>query len=164
MPELRAALEAAGFTAVRTHLQSGNVVLDADADPPAVEAQVLDVLAHAFDLRVPVVMRTADELRRAVADDPLGDVATDGSRHFVAFCSVVPDPASLPVADPPEQIVERGRDLHLWCPAGARESRLMAAVGRLSSGPAVTVRNWNTVARLHAMLDEEPVRRAPDTE
>ena len=153
MVDLRGAFEAAGFVGVRTLLQSGNVVLDADADAAAVQAAVREVLADSFGLTVPVVLRTADEIRDLVADDPLRDVATDGSRRFVVFATATHDPAALPVAAPPEVLVARGRDLHAWCPAGARDSPLMAALGRLGPEPVATVRNWNTVTKVHAMLD-----------
>jgi uncharacterized protein (DUF1697 family) len=154
MADLRAALAAAGFEGVRTHLQSGNVVLDAQPDVATVQSRVLDVLQTDLGLRVPVVLRTADEVRRVVAENPLGDVATDGSRHLVVFCSAAPDAGTLPAADPPEQLAARGRDLHLWCPGGVRDSPLMAALGRLPAGPVATVRNWNTVSRIRALLDE----------
>lgn len=153
MPDLRAALEEAGFADVRTVLQSGNVVAGHDGDSAAVGDGVRTVLRDAFGVDVGVVVRDEDELRAIVADDPLADVATDGSRRFFVFCSEIPDPALLPEATAPERLVVRGRELHLWCPDGVRESRLMTALGRRPPAPVTTFRNGNTVQKLAGLLE-----------
>lgn len=153
MPDLRAALEDAGFADVRTALQSGNVVVRHDGDAAAVGDGVRSVLRDAFGLDVDVVVRDEDELRAIVADDALGDVATDGSRRFVVFCSEPPDPALLPEVAAPERLVVRDRELHAWCPDGVRESRPMTALGRRPPAPVTTFRNWNTVLKLAQLLE-----------
>jgi len=103
---------------------------------------------------VAVLVRDEAAWRGLVADNPLGDVATDGSKHFVVFCSEPHDPAALPPAVPPEQLVARPRELHVWCPQGVRDGLLMNALGRRPPAPVTTFRNWNTVAKLGAMLDD----------
>jgi uncharacterized protein (DUF1697 family) len=153
MPELREALEDAGFDDVRTLLRSGNVVLTDDGTAQDVERRVREVLTSRFELGADVIVRSEDELRAIVADNPLADVATDGSKQFVVFCSEPHDPARLPEIVPPEQLVTRPLELHAWCPNGLRDGKLMSALTRRQPAAATTVRNWNTVAKLAAMLD-----------
>src|SRR3954467_4871868 len=115
MPELRKALEDAGFEDVRALLRSGNVVLTADGTAQDVERRVREVLTSRFELGADVIVRDEDELRAIMAANPLAAVATDGSKQFVVFCSEPHDPARLPEVVPPEQLVTRPLELHAWC-------------------------------------------------
>jgi uncharacterized protein (DUF1697 family) len=152
MADLRTALEEAGFEEVRTHLQSGNVVLSSGDRPPAVSRAIEAAIRERFGMDVDVVVRTADELAAVVAADPLGDVADDPAKHLVAFLSAKPDRAALRELERQDFGAERlaagPRELHAWCPGGIQRSGLMAALGRSELAPVVTVRNWRTVTRL----------------
>jgi len=81
MAELRATLATAGYGEVRTHLQSGNVILDSAKKPATLERELEQLL------RVQIVVRTHDELVDVVARDPFGELASNGSRYFVTFLS-----------------------------------------------------------------------------
>ena len=60
------------------------------------------------------------------------------------------DPAaSTPVAGSIDEIVVAGRELYLFCPNGQGRAKLPNFDRQL--GQPVTVRNWNTVARLLSM-------------
>ena len=85
MPELRGALEDAGFEKVRSHLQSGNVVLGSGAKAETVRRKVEQVIADRFGLEIPVVVRTRAELAAVVKRNPLGKVATEPKRYQVSF-------------------------------------------------------------------------------
>ena len=154
MHELRSALGEEGFANVRTLLQSGNVVLAHEGSAQDVERRVREVLTSRFALDVDVVVRDEDALRAVVSDNPLRDVATDGSRHFVVFCSEPHDPALLPEVVAPEQLVSRPTELHAWCPNGVRDGKLLSDLGRRPPELITTFRNWNTVEKLAAMLDD----------
>jgi len=151
MADLRAALADAGFLEPRTLLASGNVVVEAPAEAEAIER----VIADAFGLRIPVITRTGAELAAVLASSPFTDVATDGAKHFVAFSAAPIDSgavsARLEATDwGAERWAVRGRETYLWLPDGIGRSPLGAALAS-SSGPQVTVRNFNTVARLVTM-------------
>jgi Protein of unknown function (DUF1697) len=97
MADLRALLEDAGYTAVRTHLNSGNVVLTGDGADPAEHAARIEAAIHerlGMDVRCAVL--TADELRTVVEGHPFEGVADNGSR-MMAYVYVRPiDPAWWP--------------------------------------------------------------------
>lgn len=141
MDALRAALEAAGFTDVQTLLQSGNAVVGHEGTKAQVEAGVRGVLESRFNLDVAVLVRDERAWTEVVADNPLGLVATDGSKHFVVFCSQPHDPARLPQVNPPEKLVARPMELHVWCPQGVRDGMVMTALGRRPPAPVTTFRN-----------------------
>jgi uncharacterized protein (DUF1697 family) len=143
MPVLRAALTAAGFANVRTHLQSGNVL--ADGDPKAVVAAVREVID------VPCVVRSAAEMEAAIAANPFVDEAALNPKALqVTFRSepVPPDTlASLEArAMKEEKVAVRDREIYSWHPEGMARSKLALAVTPAKA--AATARNWNTVLAL----------------
>ncbi|MBA2636694.1 MAG: DUF1697 domain-containing protein [Solirubrobacterales bacterium] len=152
MPELRSLLERAGYEGVRTHLNSGNVVLRAARSPAEVGRAVEALIADHLGLEVAVVTRTGPELDAVVAVNPLTDVAHDGAKHLVAFLAQEPDPAALDALAledlGPERFAVSGREIHLWCPDGVQDSRLAKAMTPRRLGTTPTLRNWNTVTRL----------------
>ncbi|WP_157944054.1 DUF1697 domain-containing protein [Blastococcus atacamensis] len=85
MPRLREVLTARGHGAVRTHLASGNVLLESDMSEAELAADLSNAIDEDFPLDVPVVVRTADEPAHVLAADPLGRLATDHARHSVTF-------------------------------------------------------------------------------
>jgi len=153
MADFHGALEQAGFEKVQTLAQSGNAVVSYRGSASAAEKAVRKVLTSKFDLDVDVIVRTGAALRKIVADDPLGKVATDGKLHFVVFCSKPVDTKKLPEPEPPEMLVARRTELHTWCPKGVRDGKLMTQLGRKPPAPVTTFRNWNTVAGLVELLD-----------
>ena len=150
MKDLRPALEAADFDDVRTHLQSGNVVVGHDGPAAAVEAAFADVLAERFDLDVPLLVRTDKQWRKILKDDPFADVRTDPKLQFVIFCSE--KPKELPTAEPPEVLIAKGTELHAWCPDGVANGKLITGVSRKPPAKVATFRNWRTVEAVAELL------------
>lgn len=158
MPELREALEDAGFEDVRTHLQSGNVVLESTAKPETVARKCEKVIKERFGLEIPVVVRTRAELAKVVKRNPLGKVATDPKRYQVSFLS-----SKLPakvvreleeVAAESEQVVAIGREVYAWHPKTIARSKLWTKLAGKGLGVTATARNWATVEALLALADE----------
>lgn len=158
MSDLRAVVESLGHTAVRTHLQSGNVVLTtprrmaADTLARELEAAIAAQLGHDLD----VVVRSRDDVEAVVALDPLRAVVTDPSRYLVAFLGQAPA-ATLgarlaDAAREPEAVELHGREVYLWCPDGVHLSKGWKSVD--TAGAVVTARNWNTVTRVLELLDD----------
>ncbi|MEV6303310.1 DUF1697 domain-containing protein [Actinoplanes sp. NPDC051861] len=153
MPELRDFLTEQGYAEVSTLLQSGNVVLTSSSRPSSLSSSLSAELSSRFDMPIEVIIRSRAEIAAVVALDPLGSVASDKSRYVVAF-SAEPATDPLPPADwEPERYVVSGSEMYLWLPDGQMNSPLMKALGRIKGGPPVTVRNWNTVEKLLALLD-----------
>lgn len=142
MAELRATLTGAGYGSVRTHLQSGNVILETAAKPAKLERDLGALLG------VQVVVRTHDELAGVVAGDPFGELATNGSRYFVTFLSGPVDHVPGLESGDGELFVVNGREIYAWLPDGIRDSKRAQLLTERNLGVVPTTRNWNTVTKL----------------
>jgi uncharacterized protein (DUF1697 family) len=158
MAKLRAALEEAGFDDVRTHLQSGNVVLSSKTKPEQTARKCVRLIKAEFGLEIDVVVRTPADLARIVKRDPLGKVAKDPKRYQVSFLA-----GQLPAAskrkleeavEEPEQLVVSGREIYAWHPNGVARSRLWATLAGRGLGVTATARNWTTVRKLLELAEE----------
>ena len=150
MPRLREVLTDRGHGAVRTHLRSGNVVLDSDLDEQDLVADLGAAIVGEFGFEVAVVVRTGAELAAVVAGDPFGTEATDPARYLVTFLAEAPAPVlvdALPRADVGDYRV-RGRELYLWLPDGIQDTPLASWKWDRLLGVPGTSRNWNTVTKL----------------
>ena len=150
MPRLTELLTARGYGNVRTHLRSGNVVLDSDLSEAELAADLSGAIQQEFGFDVPVVVRTGAEIAAVVAGDPFATVATDPARYLVTFLPEAPAAAAvdaLPPADSGEYLV-RGRELYLWLPDGIANTPLAGWKWDRLLGVAGTGRNWNTVRKL----------------
>ena len=156
MADLRKVLEDAGYGDVRTHLQSGNVVLTSTDSPAKVARAIEELIEKGLGEDVKVVVRTGTELAAIVADNPLAKVASDPKKQLVLFLSAKPKAAAvreLARQDfAPERFEARGREIYVWCPEGLRDSRLVKSVTEKRLGVTVTNRNWNTVTKVLEMV------------
>lgn len=150
MPRLRDVLTDRGHEEVRTHLRSGNVLLDSPLAEAALADDVRGVIEQEFGFEVPVVVRSAAEVAAVVAGDPFASLATDPARYLVTFLPEPPPPDkvdALPAADGGEYLV-RGRELYLWLPDGIQNTPLASWKWDRLLGVPGTARNWNTVTKL----------------
>lgn len=159
MADLRELVDGLGYEGVRTHLQSGNVVLSARDAPRTVERKLEREIERVLDLDVQVVVRTRDELAQVVERDPLGGVVDDPARYLVSFLSAKPAAKvlrKLGQADvSPEQFVVAGREIYAWHPGGVQRSRLAKLLSEERLGVGATARNWNTVTKLLALAGDD---------
>ena len=158
MAELRGLLQEGGYEDVRTHLQSGNVVLSSSLPARKLEARLERQLADGLGMEVRVLVRTRAELAKVVAHDPLASVATKGSRYMVSFLSKklpVQVARQLEQAElAPAQLVVHGREIYAWYPDGSRRSPAAKLLDDRKLGVISTARNWNTVTKLLELLGD----------
>lgn len=98
MVDLKAALGDAGYADVETVAASGNVILSADQDPEAIEIDLESVVQQRFGFKSCAMVRTADEVRAAIDDNPFhGTGPEHGSDQMVhsIFLSQQPEQAAV---------------------------------------------------------------------
>jgi uncharacterized protein (DUF1697 family) len=156
MNELARIFEAARCTEVTTYIQSGNVVFRAKGDCAArVPHAVAKILLDRRGLRVPVVLRTAEELQAVVNANPFIAAGGDAGTLHVVFLAQAPSADRLAALDqgrsPPDEFRVLGGEIYLRCPNGVAKSKLTNAYFDRKLATTSTMRNWRTVLKLAEM-------------
>jgi uncharacterized protein (DUF1697 family) len=156
MSDVRSVATACGYGDVRSYVQSGNLVFSTSSRSTKAVADCLrEALAASTSVRPEVMVRTREELRQVVKDNPFLDRGATATQLHVVFIAGAA-PASLEGVDlarfAPEEACVRGAHLYLHLPNGAGRSKLAAVLAR-RKGPAGTMRNWRTVIRLVELAD-----------
>jgi uncharacterized protein (DUF1697 family) len=150
MADLRELVAELGYEDVRTVLQSGNVIF---TGAKAKARETLEAgLEDRYGFKVDVVLRTMEEVRAVVENEPFGDEASDLTRLFVVFLPSKPNAAALAALAEkdfaPDKFEAGARELYAWCPEGMQNSGLMRALGKPGLAETATVRNMSTVKKL----------------
>lgn len=163
MAALKAELERLGLTEVRTHLNSGNALFASDLSEAALEGMIERALEARFVLPIPALVRSGAELREVIENLPFSaeeiarakTAAGGAASLYAAFLSMPPDADAIErlaaLKKPGEAIALAGRILYLLLDHSIRECRMFSAFDRLDS--RATVRNWNTVLKLAALIE-----------
>jgi uncharacterized protein (DUF1697 family) len=158
MPELREALADAGFGDVRTHLQSGNVVVSSTAKADDVARKAQRLIAKEFGLEIAVLVRTRAQFAKVVECNPLQKVAKNPKRYQVSFLDRKPTREVMrrveEAAAPAERVVAVGREIYAWHPEGVGRSRLWTLLAGQRLGVTATARNWTTVTKLLKLAED----------
>ena len=155
MAGLRSKLAYEGYSDVATVLASGNVIVSAGSDrPDRIAGAIRRLLSDEFNVNVPCVARTANQVRGVLDRNPLQDVVSDPSRYLVNFLSEEPDPkvvaALLEEDHSPEAIAIEGTEAYVWTPDGVKAMTLSYAYLEKRFGVVATARNWNTMTKIAA--------------
>jgi uncharacterized protein (DUF1697 family) len=160
MKDLAAMFETAGCSGVRTYIQSGNVVFTAsDATMRGVSAAISERIAKRFGYKVPVVIRDAKQMAKVARNNPHLKKGADEKTVHVAFLLAAPDKKAVAALDParsPGDTYEvRGAEIYMHLPNGAGNTKLTNAYFDSKLSTVSTGRNWATVCKILAMLEEE---------
>lgn len=162
MADLRRIAGELGFTDVATYIQSGNLLFTSGDDGAAGHAVALERnIAEQLGVRPAVVVISAAELARTVADNPFAD-ETNGRLLHAVFRDNEPGAAELArIAEAVARVrangstddaVVVGRTLYVHTPGGFGRSELAVRLVSQGGRTAGTARNWITVTRLMEML------------
>src|SRR5580704_1863187 len=144
MSDLKRLCEKAGFQNVRIYIASGNVVAEREgAEAEAKAALEAELRAYAGK-PVGVIIRTAAEMAKVVANNPFPE--RPASRTVAIFLDHAPPPDALKnvKGQADEELRLGAREIHYPDGIGRSKLRIPAAVD-------ATARNMNTVAKLTAM-------------
>ncbi len=153
MPALAAALEAAGFTEVRTLLSSGNAVFTARGAEAGVRRRAEAALQEHLGTSFLTLVRRIDELQALLDEDPYRAFElAPGAKKVVTFLPA--PPASVPrlpmERDGARILALRGRELlTAYVPDPRRGGAFMAAIEK-AFGKDITTRTWETVKKVAA--------------
>lgn len=151
MNELKALLADAGFSNVRSYIQSGNVVLDTAARPTD---EISCLIEREFGFRPTIFVMSRADFEKAIKNNPYGP---DGGKtvHFF-FCSKVPTTVDYDflesIKDDSEDYTLIGNVLYFYAPKGVGRSAFVQRMAKAFPGIEMTARNVNTINKLAQML------------
>ena len=158
MGELRSLLANEGLGEVRTHLQSGNVIVTAPSgNSDAVAGVIEKAISHGLGLSIRVMVRDRDQMARIVASNPFLGPDVNPTMVHAVFLEETPAADRVASLDPNRSPADRfsvsGQEIFVeYGPAGSGRSKLDLKYFEKTLGVTGTARNWNTVTRLLEML------------
>ena len=149
MSDLTRICEAAGFTAIRTYIASGNVVFQSAATESEVKAVLENALRAYAGKPVGVLVRTASEIAEVLARNPFPKAP--GNRAIAIFLDEPPPPDTLRrlTGQKDEKVRLGRRKIYVHYGEGMGTSKL-----KIPAAKAGTARNLNTVAKLAELAAE----------
>jgi len=159
MDALRALYESLKFEDPRTYVQSGNVIFRTkEKNSAALAKKIQKAIERTFGCCPAVILRTPDELRKAIAATPFGARNLEPGKILVTFLAGDPDPNAratlLTLKAHPEELNLKGRELYIYFPNGAGKSKLPWSSVEKLLGTTGTARNWNSVTKMLAIAEE----------
>ncbi|MCZ7533734.1 MAG: DUF1697 domain-containing protein [Acidimicrobiia bacterium] len=157
MADLRASLADDGFVNVRTYIQSGNVVLEADPalDRSAVAAQIGDVIKTRHGFQPVVVVLNPSELEAAISANPFQTSISDAKSVHFFFRNDTADGIDLAAASElaakDEEFALSDGVFYLHTPAGIGRSKLAAKLPEIL-GNTATGRNLRSVLSVRDLV------------
>lgn len=147
----------AGCGDVATYIQSGNVVFSAGAGvTKGLAGRISRGIEGRFGFRIPVVMRTAEELGAVIRENPYLKAGVPEELLHVYFLADVPAAGEADKLDPlrsaPDAFTVQGREVYLHLPNGMARTKLTNAYFDSKLGTVSTARNWRTVLKLYEMM------------
>lgn len=158
MQKLVLDLEAMKLKNIRTYIQSGNVVFDAEAkNATALARSIGERIEQRYRFRPEVLVLSLNDLQRATNQNPFPDaVANPKSLHFF-FLDRPAVKANIKALDAAkaatESYVLTDRVLYLHAPDGVGRSKLASAAEK-HLGVTATARNYRTVEKVLALASE----------
>ena len=149
MAELKVMAEELGFENARTYIASGNLMFDTNLKEAAIKSKLERRLETYAGKPVGVMVRTAAEMAKVVADNPFAE--EPGNRVVAIFLDEAPPTSALTehkhLCD--ERIALGRREIYIHYPNGQGPSKLI-----IPAAKAGTARNMNTVAKLAELARE----------
>jgi uncharacterized protein (DUF1697 family) len=155
MKELADLCTGLSFEAVRTYIQSGNVIFESNLSEDAVRSRLEKTLTAKMGKKIDVMVRTPAEMRSILGKNPFP--GKEPAKVNVAFLCE-PPPKDLMknlVAPGGEQVKPGKREIYIYYPDGMGRSKLKLSL----KGAAATFRNINTIAKLVVLTDRRPSER-----
>jgi uncharacterized protein (DUF1697 family) len=159
MEALRAMYESLKLEEPRTYVQSGNVIFRTnEKDTAKLATKIQDAIEKTFKCRPEVILRTTDQLRRAVAATPFPKRRNlEPGKILVTFLRGAPPEAHATLEglkSHPEELHLIGRELYIYFPNGVGKSKLpWSSVEKLLKVTG-TARNWNSVQAILQIAEE----------
>ena len=158
MKDLVAQLENLGSQNVKTYIQSGNAVFqNEEEDALLLSNKIRAAIKKSHGFEPDVLLLKPAEIDRAVALNPFPEAEPEPKTLHVYFLASMPKNLDLgaleSIKSDRERYALKDRVFYLYAPEGIGRSKLAANTQELL-GVAITGRNWRTVRKVMAMVEQ----------
>lgn len=160
MDALRQMYELLNFSKVKTYIQSGNVVFESpDTNCLDIEQAIAQQISQTFGFEVPVMVKTLNELKTVIANNPFtDDKHKDVTKLHATFLSQQPQQYYLDKLNTtqyaPDEFVIITNTIYLSCPNGYGKTKLTNNFFETKLKLSATTRNWKTVNELANIAEQ----------
>jgi uncharacterized protein (DUF1697 family) len=157
MYELKDLFSALNFKNVKTYIQSGNVVFNADTTGLSqISAHIEQKIVEKYGFAVPVLIKTYPEMISIIHHNPfLNEPDIDTTKLHVTFLYDEPLPSNVDKTNgfhyEPDRFIISGREVYVFCLKGYGRTKLHNNFFESKLKVAATTRNWQTVNELTKM-------------
>ncbi len=161
MEELATLYKSLHFENVKTYIQSGNVVFQANqTDVHDLAKQIEERISERFGFQVPVMVKEKNEIASVLQNNPFIKSKEDVSRLHVTFLSNEPNQTNIDKIKQaqyePDEYFILGSVVYLFCPNGYGNTKLTNNFFENKLKVTATTRNWKTVNELMNMANTLP--------
>ena len=160
MDELRALCKSLKLRDPQTYVQSGNVIFRTkEKSTPELARKIQNAISREFGFSPEVILRTSEELRRAIAANPFAKRHDlDPGKLLVTFLAAEPSAEArarvLALKPDPEELHLIGRELYIYFPNGAGRSKLQWSSLDRKLETEGTARNMNSVTKILEIAED----------
>lgn len=155
MDPLKNLYESLGLSEVTTFIQSGNVLFNVkDQDPAEIKTKLQALIFTSFGLEVKVLIRTRDELREIIENNPFIKAGrTEMDKMHATLLEEKPKAEFLSsltaVPSLKDEFRVVNREIYLLCLEGYGRTVFSNNFFERKLKVAATTRNWNTIQKLY---------------
>jgi uncharacterized protein (DUF1697 family) len=160
MADLKRCFESIGFTGVGTFIQSGNVLFCSKiSDRKKIAAKIQKKLREEFNYEQPIVIITANELSDIIERSPAGFGKDPARFRYDIVFLVEPLTAKqaiklVPLKEGVDKIYAGKNVLYFSRLVSKVSQSRMSRIISLPEYKQMTIRNWNTTAKLYTLIRE----------
>jgi len=161
MEDLRRHMETAGFSNVKTLIQSGNIVFESsETEKQKLTSAVTKLLADNYGYAITVFVLDAKELSDAISGNPFTDnrepEPSGAKKLHITILSEIPSEEKMkalregPIGN--DKLELAGNVLYFLLETKSSDSKLSNALLESKLKVKGTTRNWNTMLKLEALM------------
>jgi uncharacterized protein (DUF1697 family) len=163
MADLKSMFEGTGMCRVKTYIQSGNVLFQSDEEEETLRQKLEQEIEATFGFAIKVILRSSEALKKVTENCPFSkdeiaaaEATAEGESLYVSFLLQEPSEEGIKRLEAYKSETEEykivDRDIYLLFPQSILKSKLANNLHKLDV--PVTVRNWKTVTKLVALVNE----------
>jgi len=156
MTDLQSLSESIGLKTVRTYIQSGNVIFEAEKDDNLAK-KIEQKILEKYQFEVPVLVKTMEDMEKLIKENPfIKDETVDIQKLHVTFMENDPDNNPLDKIKGLEfgkdHYYITGKSIYLYCPDGYGRTKLNNNFFESKLKVRCTTRNWKTVNEIMKIM------------